>query len=47
MKTNPMSHQIEGLKRCDGMRNFAFLMEQGTGKTWLTLADAERCFEKR
>lgn len=44
MKTKPMEHQVEGLKRSDGKRNFAFLMEQGTGKTWLTLADGERCF---
>jgi SNF2 family DNA or RNA helicase len=39
-----MNHQVVGLEKCDGKRNFAFLMEQGTGKTWLTLADAERCF---
>jgi SNF2 family DNA or RNA helicase len=44
MKTRPMEHQLEGLKVSEGKRNFAFLMEQGTGKTWLTLADAERCF---
>jgi SNF2 family DNA or RNA helicase len=44
MKTAPMAHQITGLARSEGKRNFAFLMEQGTGKTWLTLADAERCF---
>lgn len=44
MKTKPMEHQATGLERCDGKRNFAFLMEQGTGKTWLTLADAERCY---
>jgi SNF2 family DNA or RNA helicase len=40
-----MQHQIVGLERSDGKRNFAFLMEQGTGKTWLTLADAERCWK--
>ena len=28
----------------DGKRNFALFMEQGTGKTWLTLADPERCY---
>lgn len=44
MKTRPMDHQATGLIRSEGKRNFAFLMEQGTGKTWLTLADAERCF---
>lgn len=44
MKTKPMQHQTTGLERSDGKRNFAFLMEQGTGKTWLCLADAERCY---
>lgn len=44
MKTKPMEHQKIGLIRSEGKRNFAFLMEQGTGKTWTTLADAERCF---
>lgn len=44
MKTKPMNHQITGLLRSEGKRNFAFLMEQGTGKTWTTLADAERCY---
>lgn len=39
-----MAHQTKGLELSDGKRNFAFLMEQGTGKTWLTLADTERCF---
>nr|DAP64195.1 MAG TPA: Chromatin remodeling complex ATPase [Caudoviricetes sp.] len=44
MKTEGMKHQIIGLARSEGKRNFAFLMEQGTGKTWLTLADGERCY---
>lgn len=44
MKTKGMAHQITGLVRMDGKRNFALLMQQGTGKTWLSLADAERCF---
>jgi SNF2 family DNA or RNA helicase len=44
MKTKGMSHQLEGLTRLDGKRNYAILFEQGLGKTWLTLADAERCF---
>ncbi|ABL96811.1 hypothetical protein BcepF1.080 [Burkholderia phage BcepF1] len=44
MKTQGMKHQIIGLARSEGKRNFAFLMEQGTGKTWETLADAERCY---
>lgn len=45
MKTTAMAHQLKGLELSDGKRNFAFLMEQGTGKTWLTLADAERCWK--
>jgi SNF2 family DNA or RNA helicase len=42
MKTKGMAHQLRGLELCDGRDYFAFFMEQGTGKTWLTLADAER-----
>lgn len=44
MKTEPMGHQVKGLEKSEGKRNFAFLCEQGTGKTWLTLADGERCY---
>jgi SNF2 family DNA or RNA helicase len=44
MKTKGMKHQLRGLDASEGKRNFAFFMEQGTGKTWTTLADAERCF---
>lgn len=44
MKTKPMDHQVTGLLRLEGKRNFALLMEQGTGKSWTTLADTERCF---
>ncbi|AWD92437.1 hypothetical protein [Xanthomonas phage Carpasina] len=44
MKTKGMGHQVRGLMASEGKRNYAYLMEQGTGKTWLTLADAERCF---
>lgn len=44
MKTLPMEHQTRGLEASARKRNFAFLMEQGTGKTWLTMADAERLF---
>lgn len=45
MKTPPMLHQITGLDLMRGKRNFALLMEQGTGKTWTTLADAVRCYQ--
>lgn len=44
MKTEGMKHQITGLQLMDGKRNFALLMEQGTGKTWTALADTERCY---
>lgn len=44
MKTKPMKHQEEGLARMKGKRNFALFMEQGTGKTWLSLADLESCY---
>jgi SNF2 family DNA or RNA helicase len=44
MKTKGMKHQLRALTKSAGKRNFAFFMEQGTGKTWATLADAERCF---
>lgn len=44
MKTDPMSQQVTGLKLLEGKRNFGLFMEQGTGKTWTILADAERCY---
>lgn len=44
MKTKGMKQQLTGLDRMQGKRNFALFMEQGTGKSWTTLADAERCF---
>lgn len=44
MKTKPMKHQEEGLRQSEGRHYFAFFMEQGTGKTWLTLADIERLY---
>lgn len=44
MKTTPMGHQQECLDKMFRKRNFAILMEQGLGKTWTLLADAERCF---
>lgn len=44
MKTKPMAHQKEGLRRMEGKRNFALFMEMGTGKTWTALADAERAY---
>ena len=42
MKTTGMSQQLTALERMDGKRYYALFMEQGTGKTWSFLADAER-----
>lgn len=44
MKTKPMQHQKEALRRSEGRTGFAYFMEQGTGKTWTALADAERAY---
>lgn len=44
MKTKPMGQQREALARMEGKRNYALFMEQGTGKTWTLLADAERAY---
>jgi hypothetical protein len=44
MKTKGMKQQLRALDAMEGKRNFALFMEQGTGKTYTTLADAERCF---
>ena len=45
MKTEGMRHQLYALEASNGKRNFAYLMEQGLGKTWTFLADAERYFK--
>ena len=47
MKTTGMSQQITALERLDGKRYYALFMEQGTGKTWAFLADAERYWYRR
>lgn len=39
-----MAHQLEALRRLNGREHFALFMEQGTGKTWTLLADAERAY---
>jgi SNF2 family DNA or RNA helicase len=39
-----MVHQGEALTFLDGRRWAAIFAEQGTGKSWMILADAERCF---
>lgn len=45
MKTEPMKHQVEGVKRLrENPEFYAMGCEQGTGKTWMLLADAEAQF---
>jgi len=44
MKTIPMQHQRDGLAWSEGRRYYGLFWEQGTGKTWALLADAERAF---
>jgi SNF2 family DNA or RNA helicase len=44
MKTPGMKHQIAALQRMDRRKHYALFMEQGTGKTWTLLADAERLY---
>ncbi len=44
MKTEGFGHQLDYLEASNRKRNFALFAEMGTGKTWMTLADAERMF---
>lgn len=44
MKTKPMTQQVEALRRSEGREAYGYFMEQGTGKSWTTLADAERAY---
>lgn len=45
MKTEPMKHQVVGVQRLrENPKHFALAAEQGTGKTWMLLADAENQF---
>ena len=46
MITKGMAHQIQALQRMAGRSSYALFMEQGTGKTWALLADAERLYAK-
>jgi hypothetical protein len=41
MKTTPLIQQNTALQRARGRKGFAFFMEQGTGKSWVVLAEAE------
>ena len=44
MKTQGMSQQLQALREMNGREAYGLFMEQGTGKTWTLLADAERLF---
>ena len=44
MKNKPLGKQVQALQKSEGKRNFAFIMDRGCGKTYTTLADAERCW---
>lgn len=46
MKTQGMRHQLQALRNMDSRETYALFMEQGTGKTWTLLADAERLYAK-
>lgn len=39
-KTAPMAHQLDALRKSKGKTGFMFSMEQGTGKTWVTINEA-------
>lgn len=46
MKTKPMDHQVIGIKLlAENPEYYGLGAEQGTGKTWMLLADIERAFE--
>lgn len=44
MLTDALRQQIAALSAVQGREAFALFMEQGTGKTWVTLAESERLF---
>lgn len=44
MRTQGMPHQLEALRRANGKDSFAFLLEQGCGKSWIAMADSERMY---
>lgn len=46
MLTKPMKHQSIALERMAGRDYYGLFMEQGTGKTWCLMADAERLYEE-
>lgn len=46
MKTKPMDHQVTGCELLAKYDNFMLACEQGTGKTWMLLADTEARFDR-
>lgn len=46
MITKPMKHQTTALAWMKGRAYYGLFMEQGTGKTWCLLADAERLYKE-
>jgi SNF2 family DNA or RNA helicase len=44
MKAEGMNHQLEALRLMNGKEIFALFHEQGCGKTWTFMADAERLY---
>lgn len=44
MKTKGMKHQLELLREAMGREYYAYFMEQGTGKTWCGIAEAEALY---
>lgn len=46
-KTKPYSHQTAALKKCQGINNFGYFMEMGTGKSKVLIDDITILFRKR
>lgn len=46
MKTTGLKHQMDAILRSRGQPIFGYFFEQGCGKTWAGLADAEWLFEQ-
>jgi len=47
MLTKGYKHQLDGVEKAKGQKNFAYFMEMGTGKSWCLLADAERLYNEQ
>jgi hypothetical protein len=46
IKTTPFEHQGVGVQKAALRKSFAYLCEQGTGKTWMVLAEAVALYMK-